>query len=80
MLEYGYITQEEHDGAVETGLDLSRGRVEYENDNEYFLNAVRKELAREYGDDAVYEGGLKIYTTLDPGTCRRRRTRPSIPT
>jgi len=27
---------------------------------------VRKELAREYGDDAVYEGGLKIYTTLDP--------------
>jgi penicillin-binding protein 1A len=66
MLEYGYITQEEHDGAVETGLDLSRGRVEYENDNEYFLNAVRKELAREYGDDAVYEGGLKIYTTLDP--------------
>jgi penicillin-binding protein 1A len=66
MLEYGYVTQEEHDGAVETGLELSRGRVEYENDNEYFLNAVRKELAREYGDDAVYEGGLKIYTTLDP--------------
>ncbi|HEV2745393.1 MAG TPA: transglycosylase domain-containing protein, partial [Rubrobacter sp.] len=66
MLEYGYISQKEHNGAVETGLDLSRGRVEYENDNEYFLNAVRKELAREYGDDAIYEGGLKIYTTLDP--------------
>jgi len=66
MLEYGYITQKQHDGAVRTGLDLSRGRVEYENDNEYFLNAVRKELAREYGDDAIYEGGLKIYTTLDP--------------
>ena len=66
MLEYGYITKEEHDEAVATDLDLSRGRVEYENDNEYFLNAVRKELAREYGDDAVYEGGLKIYTTLDP--------------
>src|ERR671917_280997 len=65
MLEYGYISQKEHDGAVEMGLDLSRGRVEYENDNEYFLNAVRKELAREYGDDAIYEGGLKIYTTLD---------------
>ena len=66
MLEYGYITKDEHDNAVQTGLDLSRGRVEYENDNEYFLNAVRKELAREYGDDAIYEGGLKIYTTLDP--------------
>ena len=66
MLEYGYITREEHDEAIETDIDVSRGRVEYEHDNEYFLNAVRKELAEEYGDDAVYEGGLKIRTTLDP--------------
>jgi penicillin-binding protein 1A len=66
MLEYGYITKQEHDKAVKADLDLSRGRVEHENDNEYFLNAVRKELADEYGDEMVYEGGLKIYTTLDP--------------
>jgi len=45
---------------------LSRGQVEYENHNQYFLDAVRKELAGQYGDRAVYEGGLKIYTTLDP--------------
>ncbi len=67
MLEYGYITRKEHDRAAESKLDLSRGRIQYEADNEYFLNAVRNELAEEYGDDAVYEGGLKIYTTLDPG-------------
>jgi penicillin-binding protein 1A len=67
MLEYGYITKEEHDKAQKAELSLSRGRVQYENDNEYFLNAVRNELAREYGDETVYEGGLKIYTTLDPG-------------
>ena len=66
MLEYGYISREEHDKAVASDLDLSRGRVQYEYDNEYFLNAVRKEIAEEYGDDMVYEGGLKIYTTLDP--------------
>jgi penicillin-binding protein 1A len=66
MLEYGYITKEEHDKAVASKLVLSRGRVQYQNDNEYFLNAVRKEIAEEYGDDMVYEGGLKIYTTLDP--------------
>jgi penicillin-binding protein 1A len=66
MLEYGYITREEHDEAVKADLVLSRGRVEHENDNEYFLNAVRRELAEEYGDEMVYEGGLKIYTTLDP--------------
>src|SRR5215218_1493969 len=66
MLEYGYISKEEHDKAAASKLDVSRGRVQYQNDNEYFLNAVRKELAQEYGDDMVYEGGLKIYTTLDP--------------
>ncbi|MGH3146017.1 MAG: transglycosylase domain-containing protein [Rubrobacter sp.] len=67
MIEYGYITQKEHDRAAESDLVLSRGRIQYEDDNEYFLNAVRNELAEEYGDEALYEGGLKIYTTLDPG-------------
>ncbi|HSL01076.1 MAG TPA: PBP1A family penicillin-binding protein [Rubrobacteraceae bacterium] len=66
MLEYGSITEEEHDRAAAAEIELSRGRVEHQNDNEYFLDAVRKELAREYGDEMVYEGGLKIYTTLDP--------------
>ena len=66
MLEQGYIDQEEYDEATSQGLDLSRGRVEYENDNQYFLDAVRKELAEQYGDQAVYEGGLTIHTTLDP--------------
>ncbi|HEV8043948.1 MAG TPA: transglycosylase domain-containing protein, partial [Rubrobacter sp.] len=66
MLEYDYITQEEHDRAAKSELALSRGRIQYEDDNEYFLNAVRNELAEEYGDEALYEGGLKIYTTLDP--------------
>ncbi len=66
MLRYGQISKKEHAAAVASDLGVSRGRVEYENDNEYFLNAVKKELAEEYGDDVVYEGGLKIRTTLDP--------------
>ncbi|MBA2692826.1 MAG: PBP1A family penicillin-binding protein [Rubrobacter sp.] len=66
MLEYGYIDRAAHDEAVASELELSRGRVEPQNDNEYFLDAVRSELAREYGDEMVYEGGLRIYTTLDP--------------
>src|SRR5918993_3846877 len=66
MLEYGYITKKEHDGAVSSKLELSRGRIQYQNDNEYFLDAVRREIAEEYGDDMLYEGGLEIHTTLDP--------------
>ncbi len=66
MLEHGYVTPEEHAGAIAENLNLSRGQVEPESENEYFLDAVRKELAEQYGDRALYEGGLKIYTTLDP--------------
>ena len=54
MLEYGYITSEEHDEAVVQDLALRRGRVE--DDNEYFLDAMRKELVEEYGERAIYEG------------------------
>jgi penicillin-binding protein 1A len=66
MLEHGYVSPEEHAEAVAEDLKLSRGQVEPESENEYFLDAVRKELAEQYGDRALYEGGLKIYTTLDP--------------
>lgn len=66
MYQYGYITKKQHDKAVSEGLHLSRGRIQYANDNEYFLNAVREELAKQYGDEAIYTGGLKVYTTLNP--------------
>lgn len=66
MLEYGQITAAEHNQAVKQPLGLNRGRIEYKDDNQYFLDAVRQELAKEYGDQMLYEGGLRIYTTLDP--------------
>ncbi|MBD3319804.1 MAG: PBP1A family penicillin-binding protein, partial [Chitinivibrionales bacterium] len=32
----------------------------------YFVEMVRKKLIRTYGEDLLYNGGLTIYTTLDP--------------
>jgi len=32
---------------------------------EYFIEAVRKEIAEEYGEDMLYGGGLRVYTTID---------------
>jgi len=32
---------------------------------EYFIEAVRQQVAAEYGEDMLYGGGLRIYTTLD---------------
>ncbi len=33
---------------------------------EYFAEETRRELARLYGDDSLYAGGLSVRTTLDP--------------
>ncbi len=32
----------------------------------YFKEEVRKYIKQNYGDDALYNSGLKVYTTLDP--------------
>jgi penicillin-binding protein 1A len=32
----------------------------------YFVEMVRKYCEQKYGDDLLYNGGLRIYTTLDP--------------
>jgi penicillin-binding protein 1A len=32
---------------------------------EYFIEALRIDIARTYGEDMLYGGGLRIYTTLD---------------
>ncbi|MEO7429957.1 MAG: transglycosylase domain-containing protein, partial [Acidimicrobiales bacterium] len=32
---------------------------------EYFIEAVRIDIAQRYGEDMLYGGGLRIYTTLD---------------
>jgi penicillin-binding protein 1A len=32
---------------------------------EYFIEAVRQRVAEKYGEDMLYGGGLRIYTTLD---------------
>ncbi len=32
----------------------------------YFTEHIRQILARKYGDQAIYRGGLTVYTTLDP--------------
>ena len=33
---------------------------------EYFKEEVRKQLVEQFGAERVYEGGLKVYTTMDP--------------
>ncbi len=64
MLATHAITQVEFDNAISTPLGVTPQR--YSNDRApYFVEMVRLQLDERYGTNAVYEGGLRVYTTLD---------------
>ncbi|WP_421848772.1 penicillin-binding protein 1A [Oricola sp.] len=68
MVENGYVAQEEAAAAKEKPLGVNfRRSGAYVFAAEYFTEEVRKEIIERYGDDALYEGGLSVRTTLDPG-------------
>ncbi|MBA3446865.1 MAG: penicillin-binding protein 1A, partial [Pseudaminobacter sp.] len=67
MVENGYVSREEGEKAKATQLGVSprRGGT-YLFAGEYFTEEVRREIISRYGEDALYEGGLSVRTTLDP--------------
>lgn len=64
MEEEGYITKSEREGAAKQPLYLSTLRKGMEANN-YFIEYVGKYLEEKYGEEVVYKGGLRVYTTLD---------------
>lgn len=67
MLDNGYISAEEaaKAKAQSLGVNLRRSGT-YLFAGEYFTEEVRRQLIARYGEDALYEGGLSVRTTLDP--------------
>ena len=64
MLATNAITQVEFDRAMQLPLGVTA--IRYSNDRAaYFVEMVRLHLDEKYGSNAVYEGGLKVWTTLD---------------
>ena len=66
MLEDGYITEEEALAAKEKPLVTIERHNEFVKDAEYFSEEVRRRITKNFGDDALYEGGLLVRTTVDP--------------
>jgi penicillin-binding protein 1A len=67
MLDEKYISAEEAKSAQAEPLRLSLKR-EPPSIAPYFLEEVRKYLEKEYGSQRIYQGGLRVYTTLDSAT------------
>jgi penicillin-binding protein 1A len=69
MAEEKYVSREEAEAAKREPLGLRLHR-DPPSIAPYFLEEVRKYLEREYGSQRIYQGGLQVYTTLDPAMQR----------
>ena len=66
MVDEGFITIEEGDAVKQEPLDVLP-RLRQDSDfAAYFKEEIRKHLEKNYGADALYKEGLKVYSTLNP--------------
>ncbi|MFN4226182.1 MAG: penicillin-binding protein 1A [Hyphomonas sp.] len=66
MLEDGYITKEEHDEARARPLTtVKRLRGPEYTATTYFVQELRRDLEKTYGEDTLKQGGLSIRSTID---------------
>lgn len=67
MAKYGFISEAQAQAAEakEVVLAGTKGRTE-DYKYPYFTDYVTEQLVAKYGENQVYKGGLKVYTTLDP--------------
>ena len=67
MVENGYVSPQEAEEAQAKPIGAVFRRTGPKVfASEYFTEEVRRELIDRYGDNALYEGGLSVRTTLDP--------------
>jgi len=66
MASSGYITQARADRAKKTKLGVFKSAPNTQKGPAaYFVDYVTRELTRRYGAREVFEGGLRVHTTLD---------------
>ena len=66
MTEDGYITEQEAKEAKEKPLKVVKRKSGFLKDTEYYSEEVRRSISRNFGDEALYQGGLIVRTTVDP--------------
>ena len=65
MYKYGMIDQATANAAKAQKLILSTSNAGSSDPRSYFFDMIIQKVISEVGADALYKGGLKIYTTLD---------------
>lgn len=66
MVIDGYVTKEEAESAKAKPLVTVPRKSGFLKDAEYYSEEVRRTISHNLGDDALYEGGLIVRTTINP--------------
>ncbi len=66
MREYGHINRGAYESAVVENVALHDNLRHEDSSGVHFKEVVRRELIDRFGKDVVYNGGLRVYTTIDP--------------
>jgi len=66
MVRNHYLTQEQADIAAAEKLTLKNGMRSPYGSIGWFVDYVKSIVQEQYGAEMLYQGGLRIYTTIDP--------------
>lgn len=66
MVRNHYISQAEADTAFAEKLTLKNGMKSSYGSIGWFVDYVKSIVEEQYGSEMLYQGGLRIYTTIDP--------------
>jgi 1A family penicillin-binding protein len=66
MHEQGVIAPEEYQGALKSKVALRDVLRREEPHGQHFKEEVRQQLVKQFGWERLSEGGLRVYTTIDP--------------
>ncbi|MEZ4180561.1 MAG: penicillin-binding protein [Candidatus Doudnabacteria bacterium] len=64
MEDLEYITKEQHEAALNENIEFKN--IKTAISAPHFVQYIESYLAEQYGEQTLQEGGLKVYTTLDP--------------
>tara|TARA_A100000164_G_scaffold74109_1_gene62336 strand:+ start:193 stop:2544 length:2352 start_codon:yes stop_codon:yes gene_type:complete len=66
----GYITEEEYKTNIKTTIRVADRDKKPIFSSDYYLEEIRKQIIRAYGEDSLYRGGLSVRSSLDTSTQR----------
>ncbi len=65
MLFLGYINKKQYEEAIKAELPKEPHETIKESIGDYFLEEIRKSIESKFGETLLYQGGLKVYSTLN---------------